>query len=93
MVLISVRGCVNSITLVQLEGLGNLRESSVLIGIRTRLLPACGVVSQQPTACPRNKNKQVYFNIQIMNASVYVPPLLSETLFLYGRETWSLTVT
>jgi hypothetical protein len=37
---------------VRLEGLGKMRKSNNLIGIRTRKLPACSIVPQ-PTMLPR----------------------------------------
>jgi hypothetical protein len=37
---------------MRLEGLGKLKKSNDLIGIRTRDLPACSVVPQ-PTTLPR----------------------------------------
>jgi hypothetical protein len=37
--------------IVRLEGLGQLKKSNEFIGIRTRDLPACSIVSQ-PTTLP-----------------------------------------
>jgi hypothetical protein len=43
LVLISVRGRVDSRTIVRLEGLGKLKKKIHLIGTRTRDLPACSI--------------------------------------------------
>jgi hypothetical protein len=49
---ISVRGWDDPRVIVLLEGLGQLKKSSDLIGNRTRDLPACSMVPQ-PTTLPR----------------------------------------
>jgi hypothetical protein len=41
---------------VRLEGLGNLKKCSDLIGNRTRDLPACSIVPQ-PTTLPRAQSR------------------------------------
>jgi hypothetical protein len=51
LVFISVRGWVDPSAIMQLEGLGQLKKSNDLIGIPTRSLPACSIVSQ-PTVLP-----------------------------------------
>jgi hypothetical protein len=43
---IYVRGRVNSQGLVRLEGLGQLKKSNDIIGVRTREIPACSIVPQ-----------------------------------------------
>jgi hypothetical protein len=50
-VLISLRGLVDPRVIVRLEGLGKLKKSNDLIGIRTRDLPACNIVLEA-TALP-----------------------------------------
>jgi hypothetical protein len=52
LVLISVRGRVNSMAIVQLEILGQLKKSNS--GIRSRDFPACSIVPQ-PTKLPEGK--------------------------------------
>jgi hypothetical protein len=49
LVLISVRGCVDPMVIVRLEGLDQLKTSNDLIGARTRDLPACSIVPQTTT--------------------------------------------
>jgi hypothetical protein len=49
LVLISVRGRVELRAIVRLEGLGQLKTSSDLIGNGTRDLPACSIVPQPTT--------------------------------------------
>jgi hypothetical protein len=60
-VLISVRGWVNSRVMVQLEELYQLKYSNDLIGNRTGDLPACSIVPQ-PTTLPC---APVYMNVKI----------------------------
>jgi hypothetical protein len=50
--LISVTGCGNPRAIVQLEGLGKLKEFNQLIGTRNRDLPACSI-APQPSTLPR----------------------------------------
>jgi hypothetical protein len=52
LVLISVRGCVDTRAIVRLEELGKLEKKIHFIGTRTRDLPACSIVPQ-PTMLPR----------------------------------------
>jgi hypothetical protein len=46
LVLISVRGSVNPRAVMRLDGLGQLKKSNGLIGIRSRDITACITVSQ-----------------------------------------------
>jgi hypothetical protein len=49
LVVISVRGWVDTRAIVWLEGIGELKKSNEIIGTRNRDLSACSVVSQQTT--------------------------------------------
>jgi hypothetical protein len=60
LVLISVRGSVDSGAIVRLEGFGQFEKSNDLIGNRTRILPACSIVPR-PTTLPRAPNVDVQF--------------------------------
>jgi hypothetical protein len=61
---------------VRLEGLGNLKQSNDLLGIRTREIPACSLVPQ-PTV-PDHKlmpDKDVQF--QIVRAGLTLPLMVT----------------
>jgi hypothetical protein len=58
---------------VRLEGLGQLKKSNELIGIRTRDLPACDIVPQ-PTTLPRAPRHEDVWGSGQLHAPAAVPP-------------------
>jgi hypothetical protein len=64
LVLISVRGWVDLMAIVGLEGLGKLKKSNYLIWNRTRDLPVCSIVPQR-TTLPRALYHLVIFSVKM----------------------------
>jgi hypothetical protein len=83
LVLIFVRGRVNSRVMVRLEGLGKLKRFNDLIGNRTHNIRACSIVPQ-PSTLPRATCKQEYY----IKLIIIVFRLYIDTLCIFRSYRW-----